>query len=144
MKTIDEILRYCEIIWPTACWQWLLGQNGVGYGKVRFHGRDYLVHRLIYEVLVGPIPDGYHLHHLCHNTLCCNPEHLEPVTSKEHLFRGNTITVRNINATHCPQGHPYSLENTYYDPTGGRRCRLCHRLEAQAYRQRKKEERNSS
>lgn len=59
-----------------------------GYGQVRVAGKTMLVHRAAYEILVGPIPAGLDLDHLCRNRACYNPDHLEPVTRKENLRRG--------------------------------------------------------
>lgn len=65
---------------PDGCWTYdESGCNPAGYGV-----NETSVHRYVYEVLVGPIPDGHHLHHLCHNRSCCRPAHLQPVTPAEH------------------------------------------------------------
>jgi hypothetical protein len=64
--------------------------------------------------------------HLCRRPLCCNPLHLEAVTMRENLMRGNGWSGRNARKTHCPQGHPYSPENTSVRD-GSRHCRTCHR-----------------
>ena len=105
------------------CWVWTGPTINTGYGVVAFDGRTELAHRLVYEMLVGPILDGFEIDHLCRNILCCNPDHLEPVTRKENVRRGyNAYT----NKTHCPHGHPYSGDNLYISPgTLGRRCRVC-------------------
>ena len=70
------------------CWQWRGAVSGNGYGTFRFEGRIIRPHRFIYEALVGPIPDGLVIDHLCGNRLCVNPDHLEPVTNGENLRRG--------------------------------------------------------
>jgi hypothetical protein len=81
-----------ENVWPkiefTAhCWVWLGALNGKGYGTVRHEGRTWLAHKLAYELLVGPVPDGLQLDHRCVNKPCCNPAHLEPVTPKQNVNR---------------------------------------------------------
>jgi hypothetical protein len=83
-------------------------------------------HRAFYEHFIGPIPDGHVPDHLCRNTWCCNPNHLEPVTQRENILRGDGIASRNAAKTHCPQGHPYSTENTN-GYNGYRACRICAR-----------------
>lgn len=93
-------------------------------------------HRFMYEELVGKIPDGLVLDHLCRVRDCVNPAHLEPVTAVENTKRGGSSLK-----THCPQGHPYSPENTYYPPRGNERgCKECRRENTRRYRQRKREE----
>jgi hypothetical protein len=85
-------------------------------------------HRFAYQMLVGPIPEGLTLDHLCRNTGCCNPEHLEAVTHRDNVLRGVSFAAVNAVKTECPRGHPYDSENTYIVPsTGGRLCRLCQR-----------------
>lgn len=83
-----------------GCWIWPDATNDAGYGQVHHQGRVVYVHRLAYEQLVGPIPEGLVLDHLCRNTRCVNPAHLEPVTIGENVRRGfegrTTVTVRPV------------------------------------------------
>jgi hypothetical protein len=74
----------------TSCWPWRGTHESTGY--VRFRGRP--AHRVVYEALVGPIPEGLVIDHLCHNKLCMNPEHLEAVTSVENLNRRRSHPTR--------------------------------------------------
>lgn len=94
-----------------------------GYGAVKVDGRKISTHRAAYTVLVGPIPPKHDLDHLCGERNCYNPDHLEPVTRKQHGARNH-----NAKKTECPRGHAYSSENTYVDPRGYRNCRACARL----------------
>ncbi|MGH3536358.1 MAG: HNH endonuclease signature motif containing protein [Pseudonocardiaceae bacterium] len=108
----------------TGCWEWTASlRNGyAAYGErhVNLYG-----HRVAYEWLVGPIPEGLDLDHLCRNRPCVNPEHLEPVSRRVNLLRGETLTAKNATATECPQGHEYNSTNTYVDPEGFRHCKTC-------------------
>lgn len=104
-----------------GCWIWLGGQRKDGrYGLYR--GRH--AHRGVYELLVGPVPAGLELDHLCRNGLCVNPAHLEPVTHQVNVRRGIGPTAKNARKTACAQGHPYDKVERY----GGRRCRECQRI----------------
>jgi hypothetical protein len=113
------------------CWLWTAGLNG-GYGVYTIGGRPRPAHRLAYEELVGPVPDGLQLDHLCRVRRCVNPAHLEPVTSKENTRRGTAVDViaeRQRSKTHCPRGHPYAIYGiTITRRTGsraGRTERVC-------------------
>ncbi|MEV4271931.1 HNH endonuclease signature motif containing protein [Micromonospora aurantiaca (nom. illeg.)] len=89
-------------------------------------------HRIAYEMKRGPVPDGLELDHLCRNRRCVRPAHLEPVTRRTNLLRGETIPARLAERTHCRHGHEFTPENTY-QWRGSRFCRTC-RAAAQARR----------
>lgn len=107
------------------CWIWRGGTNG-RYGHLsagrRGEGHVY-VHRLAYELLVGPIPEGLTIDHQCRNHRCVNPEHLEPVPLRENIKRAADQDRR----SHCPSGHVFDDANTYRDSNGWRHCRSCGR-----------------
>lgn len=108
------------------CWEWTASRNHFGYGKFSKGNSWVRAHRFSWELANGPIPDGLVIDHLCRNTACVNPAHLEPVTHRENVLRGCGPVARAARATHCPQGHPYDEENTYRRPvTGHRSCRAC-------------------
>lgn len=100
-----------------------------GYAQGSYRGRQLPAHRLVYELLVGPIPDGLTLDHLCYNPGCVEPRHLEPVTATE-----NSRRQRSASKTECSRGHGYTPENTYIRPANGQRdCRQCIRERALRY-----------
>lgn len=101
-----------------GCWLWVGSRDRKGYGRFNVGGAPQLAHRFSYELAKGPIPDSLTLDHLCMNSSCVNPDHLEPVTNEENLRRWRATI------THCPKGHPYDEINTYVW-RGNRRCRVC-------------------
>ena len=113
-----------------ACWIWMRVKSR-GYGRFWHKGRWEKAHRFAYELLVGPIPEGLTIDHLCRNRACVNPAHMETVDMRTNLLRGVGPSAIAAKATHCPKGHPYDLLNTYYNPSGHRRCRICHHQQQQ-------------
>lgn len=113
---------------PDGCWLWT-GAKIKDYGIIHVRGRKNVrTHRVAYELLVGPVPDGLELDHLCRNPPCCNPAHLEAVSHKVNSLRGESPWARNARKTHCKRGHPFDEANTYVRTTGDRACRKCQRM----------------
>ena len=110
------------------CWEWTSFKDEDGYGGVWLNGRTARAHRVMYELLVGPIPDGLQLDHLCRNKACVRPDHLEPVTLAENVRRAADTK------THCPQGHAYAGPNLYVYPNGSRACRICARAKTREWK----------
>jgi len=108
------------------CWLWTGMDNGHGYGLLKVNRRKLMAHRLVYQMLAGPIPEGLQIDHLCRVHRCVNPAHLEPVTCRENLLRGETFQAANAAKTHCIRDHEFTPENTRLVP-GGRACRTCER-----------------
>lgn len=115
-----------------TCWLWTGWSNAEGYGYTRFEGRDQPAHRVVYLHLVGPIPDGLELDHLCVTPLCVNPAHLEPVTHQENQRRiaGRQVACRRL-------GHDWTdPSNVRTRPNGRRYCAECDRIAQRAKRNR--------
>lgn len=110
------------VIHPSGCLVWAARLNHAGYGQVHVHGHTVKAHRLAYELLVGPIPTGLEIDHLCRNRACVHPDHLEPVTHTENTRRGARGGALLIA---CPYGHPYDEANTHINWHGRRECRVC-------------------
>lgn len=108
-----------------TCWKWGASMTAGGYGKFSAGTGEWrLAHRVSYELFVGPISKGMQIDHLCRNTWCVNPEHLEAVTGRVNVLRGNTMPAKNAAKTHCKNGHELNDENAYR--FGRKRlCRIC-------------------
>ena len=112
------------------CWEWQAARTHDGYGVFTAPVRKKVrAHRFAYEILVGPIPAGLEIDHLCRVRHCVNPAHLEAVTRQEHWRRGESFAAQNARKTHCKHGHEFTPENTYHYRTG-RECRACRALAA--------------
>lgn len=121
-----RLARKIRVNADTGCWEWDSGRPD-RYGQVWWKGRNRLSHVVVFELLAGEVPDGLQLDHVhergCRSRACCWPAHLEPVTQSENQRRA--FAARGP-VTHCPQMHPYDVENTYWR-LGRRHCRACKR-----------------
>lgn len=110
-----------------SCWIWTGSIKPNGYGHFWLE-TGMPAHRFSYRDVIGEIPDGLHLDHLCRVRACVNPWHLEPVTVRENTLRGLAAamnTARGALQTHCRYGHEYTPENTCKNRKGHRHCRTC-------------------
>lgn len=134
-------MRLLEKFWAKVdqsndCWLWRGAINRGGYGRFYVgNAKASMAHRFAYETTVGPIPAGLQLDHLCRVRNCVRPDHLEPVTPRENVLRSDSISNRNREVTHCPQGHEYSMENLVPSALsrGARQCRTCKRRESREW-----------
>lgn len=143
LKTLVRFWNKVEI--TKSCWNWVGAKRcgRIRNGKTQYYGaltvnfKNISSHRFSYEQVKGKIKKGYEIDHLCRNTLCVNPEHLEAVTHSVNMKRGTSFYHFQEKAklvTHCPQGHEYTKENTYVTPKKPtRHCRQCVRNRAREY-----------
>ncbi len=142
--TVEELERFESYRDGSApgCWIWRGSIRYADpkrllrpYGRFWLRGRLWMAHRLAFEIVNGPVPEGLVVHHVCGETLCVRPSHLKAITHKENLL-SSARTLAGINArkTHCPQGHPYEGGSLYISPDGWRSCRACRPAANRRYR----------
>ena len=125
-----ESERFWEYVDKTgACWLWT-GASSHGYGnffiaKGEGKYKQVQAHRWSYAELVGPIPEGLVIDHLCRVKKCVNPRHLQPVSQQVNVLRGDV--ARALRENRCINGHEYTPENTRINTAGARQCRTCDR-----------------
>jgi hypothetical protein len=136
---IPDSIRFLQsfIEASSGCWEWQNALNSEGYGRIKIgslidgSARTVYAHRWSYERIIGPIPSGLFIDHLCRNRKCVNPAHLEPVTHLENQRRGYYATK-----THCSKGHSLSGYNLYRRPDGARACVTCLRRRSKEHAER--------
>lgn len=133
-KTLAERLMAKVSRDESGCWLWTGATMKSGYGVIN-RGRSEgtaLVHRVSYELRVGEIPAGLQLDHLCRVRNCVNPAHLEPVSQKTNLLRGESDSAKNARKSHCPRGHELAEPNLMPSQArrGQRSCLACSRAQS--------------
>lgn len=126
-QVLERIYEKIEPVPESGCWIWLGATKGEEeYGRIYIGKQRFTLHKLMYELLVGPVPDGLVLDHLCRVRCCINPYHLEPVTDAVNIYRGKAPGIIRMGSAHCVKGHPWDGKNTRVH--GERRfCRSCER-----------------
>ncbi len=137
ITAIERFASKFKVNLKTKCWEWQSKQN-TGYGLFSVGDTGYQAHVTIYQLLVGDIPKGLELDHLCKVKHCVNPAHLEAVTHRENTIR------RDTRKEVCARGHSLVEGNLYWARTSPlktlkRQCRTC----ALASDKRRREERNA-
>jgi len=133
-----RVLSRAEVI--AGCWQYTGSRDKYGYGRLTVwypatkSFKTEKTHRLVYEGLIGNIPSGLTIDHLCRNRACVNPDHMEVVTNHENTLRGIGPSAINHRRTECQRGHPLSGPNLHMRPSGRRQCLTCkHAADARLY-----------
>ena len=115
-----------------TCWLWTGKPDPqTGYGTISVLGPKVAVHRFSYELLVGPIPEGLQIDHLCRVRTCVNPAHLEPVTQAENVRRGMSPSAVAARTNTCSKGH----HDQWVVYPNSRACRACWKERVEANRE---------
>lgn len=135
LARIDRKIRVVDQGTHESCWEWLGAITDRGYGRVHHNGRPRKAHRVTYELLRGPIPDGLVIDHLCRNRLCVNPRHLDAVSIAENNRRGARSTASGllIPLDKCVNGHDYTPENTVWRGGARKGCKECARARSASH-----------
>lgn len=129
--TVTDLLA--RVVWRADCAVWTGWTNDDGYGYVHSDGRDQPVHRVMYQLVNGPLAAGLEIDHVCQNRACINIDHLEPVTHAENQRR---IALRQTSCRRA--GHDWTdPRNVRVRPDGRRYCAECDRIAQRARHARK-------
>lgn len=131
IPVIERLDRLSIPVTESGCRLWLGHCTPEGYGSMKIDGTCRSAHRVAYELYKGPIRPGLTLDHLCRVRACVNPDHLEPVSLKENILRGDGLGAINAVKTHCKRGHEFTISNTMIfirnDGTHSRACLSCYK-----------------
>lgn len=109
------------------CWLWTGSKDPLGYGNLYFRGKTEKAHRVLYKLNADENIIG-ELDHLCRNTSCVNPKHLEDVTHQENVARACQLKRKD----YCIRGHKFTEDSVYYYynqyGTRKRKCKACSSL----------------
>jgi len=92
-KRTAQIRQRSKVV-ESGCWEWQGALTPDGYGHVAWLDISQLAHRCSYTLLVGPIPEGLQIDHMCRNRKCVNPDHLQAVTAELNLENKDPQTAR--------------------------------------------------
>ena len=141
MPAVDRFMNKVKVS-DSGCWEWTGALKPNGYGifaiKKNCIQKVFNAHRWIYEYHRGPIPEGLTIDHLCRNRKCVNPDHLEAVSLKVNLLRGNGFSAINARKTTCKRGHVFIPVPEHCKTAARRYCQICNTLAARNRRNRNK------
>lgn len=133
---LDRCWKFIKPDENSHCWVWQGDLSDAGYGQIWDIRKTLYAHRVIWEYVFGPVPEGKELHHRCEIKRCVNPFHLECLTNLGHSVEtSNSCCSINRRKTHCNKGHPLSGDNLHIEPSGGRRCIICRRDKIRRWQQ---------
>jgi len=110
-----------------GCWEWQASVRKDGYGRFAINSKPELSHRIAYYLVSGPMPRELEIDHLCRNRLCVNPSHMELVSKRVNILRGECHAANNKRKTHCKSGHELTELNIYTVSLPKRKCKFCAR-----------------
>ncbi len=130
---------WSKVKFADSCWLWTGAIGSTGYGRFNAGPLTAYAHRWAYEFCIGSIPDGLTLDHLCRVTRCVKPDHLEPVTYRANILRGNGLSALAVRNNVCVAGHAFDSANTYVARNGKRHCRACKNRRSMQYYYKRRE-----
>lgn len=130
---------WSKVLKTETCWLWQGWKEKQGYGRFWLRGRMERAHRVAYELSGKVTTVGLVLDHLCRTPSCVRPDHLEEVTQRTNILRGEGLAAAEAAQTHCSEGHPFSGENLRRGPRNTRGCRECHNAKNREWTRKKLE-----
>lgn len=137
-RFIEKVLKQ-----PNGCWLWTAANHianqkvGDRYGRFNLAGRTIYAHRAAFVLFKGEIADGLTVDHLCKNTLCVNPDHLEAVSQRENNLRGKGFYAQHARKLVCKRGHQFDGTKTKADGRQYRHCSQCERIRSREHYRKK-------
>ena len=132
-RILERFVRQIE--WDeTGCWPFKGTAVKGDYRHFKVADKQILAHRWSYEYFKGPIPVGLTIDHLCRRPRCVNPDHLEAVTIRQNIRRGNGLAGQNARKQVAKCGHPFD----FVEPDGRRRCLRCYKAQLRESARRKR------
>ncbi len=132
LKRLDSLVGNQKECWE---WQWSRAGRGLLYGSALWNGKQTTAHRVAYQYWVGNIPKDMTVDHICRNTLCVNPQHLQILSRADNTMAGTCPPAINARKTECKRGHTFDGVHT----NGGRYCKTCQKVHRANYSARQKE-----